>query len=120
MNKIIAIFIIAVLAVGLVSVASASSGLKVIIKMKYSDYIREHGIGKAYFRYCDSDSNCKSKDLSKKFPKSVELSFGKGVVSVGEGFRVVLNSYVCDDATQVNGINHPTNSPERVTIRFPC
>jgi hypothetical protein len=103
------------------SLAHASGGLKVVVKLKYSDWIKEHGMGKAYFHYYDASGDVsKNKDLSKKFPKEVTLQFPTGAVSVGERFTVVLNSYVCDDATQVSGINHPSKSPETIKMRFPC
>jgi hypothetical protein len=100
---------------------ATGNGLKVVVKIKYSDYIKEHGIGKAYFKfYDDSKDVIKTKDLSKKFPKSVTLKFPSGAVDVGEKFIVVLNSYKCDDATQVSGVNGPSKSPEKVKMRFPC
>jgi hypothetical protein len=100
---------------------ASSSGLKVIVKLKYSDWIKAHGMGKAYFHYYDdSEDAVKNKDLSKKFPKEVTLQFPSGAVDVGEGFTVILNSYKCDDATEVSGTNSPGKSPETVKMRFPC
>jgi hypothetical protein len=104
-----------------INYAHGSSGLKVVVKLKYSDWIREHGMGKAYFNYYDAGGDVsKSKDLSKKFPKQVTLKFPSGAVDVGEGFTVILNSYVCDDATQKDGVNSPKKSPETIKMRFPC
>lgn len=101
--------------------ASSSSSLKVIVKLKYSDYIKEHGMGKAYFKYYDdSKDSIKTKDLSKKFPKEVQLQFPSGAVDINEGFTVILNSYKCDDATDAHGVNHPKSSPETIKMRFPC
>lgn len=99
----------------------AHGDFKVIVKMKYSDWIKKHGLGKAYFNYYDESGDVdKTKKLSKDFPKKVTLSFPSGAVSVGEGFTVILNSYVCDDASDVSGINGPSKSPETVRLTFPC
>lgn len=96
-------------------------GLKVIVKLKYSDYIKSHGMGKAYFKYYDDSKDViKTKDLSKNFPKEVQLQFPTGAVSVNEGFTVILNSYKCDDATQKHGTNSPKKSAETIKMSFPC
>lgn len=101
--------------------ANNGDSLKVKVKLKYSDWIREHGMGKAYFRYYDdSEDSIKTKDLSKKFPKEVQLQFPTGAVDVGEGFTVILNSYVCDDATEKHGTNSPGKKIETIKMRFPC
>lgn len=104
------------------SLAHGSSGLKVIVKLKYSDWIKKHGMGKATFNYYDASGDYQNyhKDLSKKFPKQVTLQFPSGAVDVGEAFTVILNSYVCDDATQIEGTNGPGKSPETVRLKFPC
>lgn len=115
-------FITWVITAGMHYANASSSGLKVIVKLKYGDYIKKQGsTGKAYFRYYDDSRDAvKTKDLPKNFPKQVTLQFPSGAVDVNEGFTIILNSYKCDDASDVSGVNHPTKSPETVRMSFPC
>jgi hypothetical protein len=129
-EKIVIIIMILVIAALFVAVSSYNpeavhgakgKGLKVIVRLSYSDYVSVGGTGVAYFRYYDDSGDAiKTKHFpTDEFPKSVTLRFPKGAVDINEYFTVCLNSYEYDEGECTSGYNHPEKKPEIVKLAFP-
>jgi hypothetical protein len=100
-------------------VFGSPGALKVIVKIKYPDIIKELGAGKAVLDYKpDHASKYKSKTFNAdNFPKSVTIKIKN--VAVNEAFQVCLSSYLYDEGNCQEGFNSISKSPERIEIRFP-